>query len=928
MKRLTRIFDVKGFLFTSLSGATIVGLLMAASLLTTRQAQTSGDTVPVPSTPSNGASDSFARVDHAHDLSHTGCPAPGVWVWEGTYWSCVSPGEAALPACSSGEYIVRRGLGWYCEGALPRPWLCAEGKYLRVADGGWECEEGYRSIGASTPLDIVGANPSTSATPIVQLNRCGLGLRWRTDDAGTWYCAPSVDQVVAGNGIQVEQVIDNYSHPEVRLYPCPAGQVLVSIPPDAGGPLRNVYVCQDVVNQLNLTAPLQNTNLTSQNTGALTIELAPCDEGWTLVQGLLGWECKPGEAYQWVGLNPGEFPQYRGDAGTPWLGRNLTTLALSTPLDSCPEGTTLVKRPNDSTADAGNVWACAAQPTVYNSIYSPVLLSVDLNRATGQETIATGLRSCGEGEHLSTTMVNDAGVWYCVKDYMAPTECGPGEVRVPRDAGVATCVRAPNPEDPPYVNFNTRFVWLSGPTINTNLLNLWDVGLKSEVAVKFRHYLSGGTWYVEIYWAPASAPTTWTSVGSTALSSSVVTTIPLCPKNANLCSMTYVVSAHLFTSDKDGTTYTIYAQPTWNTYARMLPICDVPGQYMVWSTTQQRLICQAGVPETALENSSGATASLMWNSVAQDWQMASVVPAATAADTATALQDTPSPCSVATQCANGVSVYGDATGCFTPAPVGASYWTGASDTMLTAEKNLGALGTGLVINTSGTPSILSGQSCTNQFVRSYTASGTATCNAVNLSTDTAATALPTTKGGTGLTTTTAGSILVGASSNTISQAFGEQAQAWMGSANGSTGSFQETILRTTLNSSWSNATTNNTTVFTFTLGKSGYHHFECTLPVLCTSTACPVLSFGYGSYDSTGYFTFRSHRTASTPNWDHVALNTNMTACTSGCYTSWTNWHMEGSLYTSNSDTVYLYGSSATAGQTVTVYYGATCIWN
>lgn len=65
------------------------------------------------------------------------------------------------------------------------------------------------------------------------------------------------------------------------------------------------------------------------------------------------------------------------------------------------------------------------------------------------------------------------------------------------------------------------------------------------------------------------------------------------------------------------------------------------------------------------------------------------------------------------------------TGTF--APTDAQYWTGAADATLSAEKNLGALGTGLVINTAGVPSAFAGTSCTNQFPRSLNASGAATC---------------------------------------------------------------------------------------------------------------------------------------------------------------------------------------------------------
>lgn len=53
------------------------------------------------------------------------------------------------------------------------------------------------------------------------------------------------------------------------------------------------------------------------------------------------------------------------------------------------------------------------------------------------------------------------------------------------------------------------------------------------------------------------------------------------------------------------------------------------------------------------------------------------------------------------------------------APTDAQFWTGAADATLSAEKNLGALGTGLVINTAGVPSIYAGSSpaaCSSQLL--------------------------------------------------------------------------------------------------------------------------------------------------------------------------------------------------------------------
>lgn len=69
------------------------------------------------------------------------------------------------------------------------------------------------------------------------------------------------------------------------------------------------------------------------------------------------------------------------------------------------------------------------------------------------------------------------------------------------------------------------------------------------------------------------------------------------------------------------------------------------------------------------------------------------------------------------------------------APTGYAYWGAGADSTLTAEQNLAALGTGLVINTAGVPSIMTTQACTNQFLRALAANGDKTCAAVTLSTD-------------------------------------------------------------------------------------------------------------------------------------------------------------------------------------------------
>lgn len=74
----------------------------------------------------------------------------------------------------------------------------------------------------------------------------------------------------------------------------------------------------------------------------------------------------------------------------------------------------------------------------------------------------------------------------------------------------------------------------------------------------------------------------------------------------------------------------------------------------------------------------------------------------------------------------------DATGGGGGAPTTAQYWVGAPDGGLSAEKDLSALSTGLVINTGGTPSAYAGATCTNQVLTALSASGAGTCTTVTL----------------------------------------------------------------------------------------------------------------------------------------------------------------------------------------------------
>ena len=85
-----------------------------------------------------------------------------------------------------------------------------------------------------------------------------------------------------------------------------------------------------------------------------------------------------------------------------------------------------------------------------------------------------------------------------------------------------------------------------------------------------------------------------------------------------------------------------------------------------------------------------------------------------------------------------------------PAPANATYLTQTPNGTLTNEQAMSLSATGITINTTGTgvQSIYAGTSCTNQFPRSLSASGAATCASVGLNTDTTG-ALEQARGGTG-----------------------------------------------------------------------------------------------------------------------------------------------------------------------------------
>lgn len=101
-------------------------------------------------------------------------------------------------------------------------------------------------------------------------------------------------------------------------------------------------------------------------------------------------------------------------------------------------------------------------------------------------------------------------------------------------------------------------------------------------------------------------------------------------------------------------------------------------------------------------------------------------------------------------------------------PTAASFWTRVPEGTLSNETALSTLATALIVNTTttGVPVAYAGTACTNQFPRSLSIVGAATCASVALATDTTGT-LGVANGGTGLTSGTSGGILGFTASGTL-----------------------------------------------------------------------------------------------------------------------------------------------------------------
>lgn len=101
-------------------------------------------------------------------------------------------------------------------------------------------------------------------------------------------------------------------------------------------------------------------------------------------------------------------------------------------------------------------------------------------------------------------------------------------------------------------------------------------------------------------------------------------------------------------------------------------------------------------------------------------------------------------------------------------PTNAPYITRTLDSNLSNETALSALASAILVNTTttGVPVAYTGTTCTNQFVRSLSALGVATCASVNVSSDITGT-LGVSAGGTGLTSGTSGGVIAFTATGTL-----------------------------------------------------------------------------------------------------------------------------------------------------------------
>jgi hypothetical protein len=250
--------------------------------------------------------------------------------------------------------------------------------------------------------------------------------------------------------------------------------------------------------------------------------------------------------------------------------------------------------------------------------------------------------------------------------------------------------------------------------------------------------------------------------------------------------------------------------------------------------------------------------------------------------------------------------------------------------------DVSGLATGLMLTTQymGVTGVKAANTCTNMFPRSDNTSGAWTCSAVNLSTDTAATALPATKGGTGLQTTTQGGLLYGGVTNTIGvTAAGAAGQVALSAGTGvPVWADAQRVIR--LTADYTNATTGLTsTALTWTspavVSRSG---FDCTLMVksdgtglgaqiaVNSSVAPTTITYGLNWVTAAG----TAPSTSGTHEFVQTITNATALGPTVGLV-DYTIWRLAGVIvHTASASTVTVQAKASGAG-TITIGSGSYC---
>lgn len=204
------------------------------------------------------------------------------------------------------------------------------------------------------------------------------------------------------------------------------------------------------------------------------------------------------------------------------------------------------------------------------------------------------------------------------------------------------------------------------------------------------------------------------------------------------------------------------------------------------------------------------------------------------------------------------------------------------------------------------------------------ANGNLTCSSVDLSTDTAATALPATKGGTGQTTTTQGGVLYGGATNSAAwSAAGTSGQVLTSAGTGAptwTNSSQSSVLT----ADYTTTTSKVNTGLSWSLPAGKKQAFWCWLEVQDQAAAVGI-SLQLASTQTLTRVFFRSliYKTSTTAQTTEVAtaLSTTIPAavCAASCVTSSKGWEIAGSLegHATNAATITVQASSSTAGAKV-----------